>query len=296
MPRLITSLRLVLSISALGAFAAMQISCAGSKTSVPPPSIPNVAGAWEFVAISNSGNVIGLEVALQEGQTLVDGNEQPNGQITANSTQIAFVDINPGNLNPINITGFGGSCTPLTTTNSLGPGSVTATGAAMNFTFTENGNVFNVTGMLSGDGQSFLNGTYTAQSGNACPDPGGTITGVVVPKLSGSYSGPMCPPASTTCSNSQQDFTDSATATLSESSSGALTLNLTLTGTDNTTFTLTGPVTANAFSVQGTFQGQLVIYDGYFESYSNTPSIYLMNASTPTQPFYVGTLPVVQVP
>ena len=266
-------------------------SCGGHSASVTAPPIPNVAASWEFVAISNNGPVTGIEVALKEGQVLVGQLEQPDGQLSASSTQIAFVDINPNSLTPINITGFGGPCGPISSSNSLGPGSVTAPNAAMNFTFTENGTVFNVYGTLSGDGQSFLNGTYT-ESGSSCSaDTGGTITGTIVPKLSGTYVGPLCPLASTSCQNSQ-DFTDSATASLSESSGGVLTLSLTVTGTDNANFTMTGPVSGNAFSVQGTYQGQLLTYYGYFEVHSNVQSLYLVNATNPVEPAYVGTLAI----
>jgi hypothetical protein len=273
------------------AASAMLSGCGGHAASITAPPIPNEAGSWEFVAISNNGPVTGIEVALKEGQVLVGQVEQPDGQISASSTQIAFVSINPNSLNPINVTGFGGACGPISSVNSLGPGSVTAPNGAMNFTFTENGTVFNVYGALSGDGQSFLNGTYT-ESGNSCSaDTGGTITGAIVPKLSGTYVGPMCPLADASCQSSQ-DFTDTATASLSESSSGVLTVSLGVTGTDNANFTLSGPVTGNAFSVQGTYQGQLLTYYGYFEVHSNVQSLYLVNATNPVQPAYAGTLAV----
>src|SRR5579863_216801 len=225
------------------------LSC-GSKSTPPAALIPNVAASWEFVAISNNnGYITGIEVALKEGQVLVNGIPQPNGQLTADSSQIAFVSLASVSQN-LNATGFGGPCTSTTTvSNSLGPGIVTAPDAPMTFTFSENGTVFNVTGTLSGDGQSFVSGTYT-QSGTGCPDSGGTISGVIVPKLSGMYSGQICQPSSTSCTS----FPDSVTATASESSTGTLTLTLAFTaGPDaGANFTLQGPVTGNSFSLQGT--------------------------------------------
>lgn len=274
------------------------LSCGSSKSSITTPPVPNVAGAWEFLAVSGDGSVTGIDVALKEGQVLVNGIEQPDGQITATSAQIIFTSVASVSQN-INITEFGGNCLPVTSANDLGPGSVTAVNAPINFTFTENGNVFTVSGTLSGDGLSLLNGTYTPQSGNSCSDPGGTITGTVVPKLSGSYTGQMCPPASASCQN-PQDFSDTVTATVSESSSGTLTLGLVLTGTDNTNLTMTGPVTGNAFLVQGTFQGDALTYYGYYEQVydstlqMNVPSLYFVNATNAAQPMYVGTLAVPQ--
>ena len=280
---------------ALFALFGILASCGGSKSSMPGQPIPNIAGAWEFIAVSNNSSVTGIEVALVEGQVLVNGVEQPDGQLTASNTQIMFVSLT--DVSQISATGFGGNCQPVTSTSSLGPGSVTALDAPIKFTFTENGNVFNVTGTISGDGK-IVTGTYAPQGGNACSDSGGTITGTPVSKLSGIYAGQMCPLGGS-CQTAQ-DFTDSVTATVSESSSSVLTLTLTLTGTDNTTFTLTGPVNGNAFSVQGTFQGQTLTYYGYSEQVYdstlqiNVPSIYLVNATNPAQQTYVGTIAVPQ--
>ena len=89
---------------------------------------------------------------------------------------------------------------------------------------------------------------------------------------------------------------DSVTATLSENSSSALTVNLVAAGPDNTTFTLTGPVTGNAFAAQGIFQGHQVAYDGYLEQVLDpvtqlmVPAIYFVNATNTAQPSYAGTL------
>jgi hypothetical protein len=160
----------------------------------------------------------------------------------------------------------------------------------MQFTFTENGNVFTVSGALGGDGKSLLNGTYTAQAGNACTaDSGGTITGNMVPRITGTFLGKMCALGDTA---SPCQPVDSATAVATENSSNNLTLNLTLTGTDNTSVTLSGPVTGNAFNLYGTVQGQMVTYQGYAEVINSVPSIYLVNATNAAAPNYVGTLAV----
>jgi hypothetical protein len=262
------------------ALCGVLVSCASSsKLSGVTQTSPNIAGQWEFIAVSNDGSITGIEVALNEAQVLQNGVEVPNGQISANSTQIAFVSLATVSQN-LNITAFGGSCgaTP-TSANSLGPGTVTGYGSPVSFTFTENGNVFNVTTTLSGDGQSMLSGTYTPQSGNinTCSDPGGTITGAIVSPLPATFTGQMCPLASVSSCSSQSD---SVTATVT-THSGQINLSLALQGTDNTSFTLTGPITGNAFRAQGTYQGQTLVYYGYFESVgtSSVPSIYLVNAA-----------------
>jgi len=277
----------VIAVCILLMMGVVLMSCGGNSKSIPAQPMANVAGAWEFVAISSSGSVTGIDVALKEGTILVDGLQQPDGQISATSSQIAYVSLSPTALN---ITDFGGACQPVTSDNGLA-GTVTATDGPVLFTFTENGNVFNVTATLSGDGKGILNGTYTAQAGNPCSvDTGGAITGLALPKVSGNYAGTMCP-LTATCSSSQ-DFADNVTAAASENSSGTLTLTLTLTGTDNTSLTLTGPVTGNAFVLQGTVQGQVVVYDGYYEVINNIPSIYLVNATNTASPNYVATLAV----
>jgi len=257
------------------------LSCGSSNSTLTTQTPPNIAGGWEFIAISNDGSVTGIEVALTEGQVIENSISVPNGQISASSAQIAFVSLTTISQN-YNVTSFGGSCgATATSTNSLGPGSVTGYGSPVTFTFTENGSVFNVTITLSGDGKSMLNGTYTPQSGNACSDPGGTITGTSVSVPTGSYTGQMCPLESASSCSSQSD---SVTANVS-AKSGQVNLSLALTGTDNTSFTLAGPSTGNSFSAQGTFQGQTLTYYGYFEQVydssleANVPSIFLVSAA-----------------
>lgn len=268
---------------ALTLLSAFLINCGSSnQTTLPAQTPPNIAGEWEFVAMSQNGETTGIEVALAEGQMLSGNLMVPSGQVSASSAQIAFVSLKPtlttnvpGNMN---ITGFGGSCEALATTaNSLGPGAVTGLGDPVTLTFTANGSVFNLTGSLSGDGKSVRNGTYTAQSGNTCSDPGGTITGTVVSINPGTYTGHLCPLADSTSCSSKSDSVSAAVSV----KSGQITLDLNLTGTDITTFTLAGPVTGYAFSVQGSYQGLVQNYYGYFElaGSSGTPSLYLVNAA-----------------
>jgi hypothetical protein len=286
---------------ALLALGVIFLSCGGGEPSLGTQEAPNLAGSWELIAVSNNGSITGIELALKEGQVLDNGIEVPSGQIAATNTQINFVSLTSVSQN-LNIMGFGGSCaaTP-TSPNSLGPGAVTTIGSPVTFTFTANGNVFNATAGLGADGQSLVNGTYTAQTGNTCSDNGGTITGSVVSKLAGTYMGQMCPLSSpsSSCENSQ-NLTDTATATASESSSGTLSLTLVYSaGPDSgTTITLTGPVTGNAFTLQGTYQGQTITYYGYYEQIYNSslqvniPSLYLVNATDTSVP--VGILGVPQ--
>ena len=274
---------------------AAMLSCAGHSSSIGTPPMANVAGAWEFIASSqtgsNTGVVTGIEVAMSEGQVLVNGLSQPNGQISASSNQISFLSLAPSTLN---ISEFGGPCQSTPGTSGLSgnglTGSITAADAPMQFTFTENGNVFTVSGALGGDGKSLLNGTYMAQAGNACTaDSGGTITGNMVARITGTFLGKMCALLDTA---SPCQPVDGATAVAAENSSNNLTLNLTLTGTDNTSLTLSGPVTGNAFNLYGTVQGQIVSYQGYYEVIGGVPSIYLVYATNAAAPNYVGTLAV----
>lgn len=290
------------------ALAFVMVNCSG-KSSMVDPTMPNISGSWEFIAMStvNPGYSTGIEVALQEGQVFANGGYQENGQISAAGPQINFIGFTPavGLNSPPNIV-FGGNCSPASTNpgNSLA-GSISGLGGTLNFTYTENGNVFNVTALLDASSQFIDSGTYTEQAASAGQSNGvcngstdatvidtGTITGKIVPKLTGTYTGQMCQPLDTLCANPQ----DAATATLSGSTT--LTLNLLLSGADNASLTLTGPVTGNEFSVQGTYQGQSVSYTGYYEqtdsAADNQPALYLVNATNSGQPTYAGTLTVPQ--
>ena len=262
----------------------VMLSCSSQNSTSVSAAIPNVSGAWEFQASSssNSNTFTGIEVALKEGQIIVNGMQQPNGQISASgASQIAVVSVNPNTPSVV----FGGSCPQASGGAYDLNGSVASLGGPVTFTYTENGNAFNVTGTLSGDGKSFL-GTYTSAS-STCVDSG-SISGSVVPKLTGTYDGQFTLPDGTS---------ENVTLTLTESSSGALTANVVGTSPITINFTLTGPVTGNAFSVQGTYQSQQVTYEGYFgvqvlDPVLNTyvSGVYLVNATNPANPIPAGTL------
>jgi len=271
-PKIVAGLLLI-------ALGGLLVGCGSSKSSSGTMPPPNIAGSWEFLATSSSGAITGIEVQLTEGQQLVNGVEVPSGQISADSAQMNFVTLTTKANQTTNISGFGGSCGAIPTTSNSLSGTVSVVGGPINFTFTANGNVFNVTANLS-DAKTVLNGTYTPQAGNTCTDPGGTITGLAISVQTGQYLGKMCSPSETSCSSTD----DNVTATVT-SKSGQITLALALTGTDNTTFNLAGPLIGNSVTVQGTFQGQSVTYYGYFEVvYSggaNVAAIYLVNAADP---------------
>lgn len=250
--------------------------------------MPNISGSWEFIAAStqNPGYSTGIEVALKEGQVLSGGVYVEDGQISAAGSQINFVG-----LTPSGIIAFGGNCAPaaVNTGNSVS-GSISGYAGSMNFTYTENGNLFNVSATLDASGQLIDGGTYSAQSGSGCNDSG-NITGQIVSKLSGTYAGEICQPLDQLCQ------TQTAAQALLGQSGSNLTVNVTLTST-NTPFTLTGPVTGNAFSVQGTFQGQTVSYNGYYEVINDVPSLYLVNVScnSSNPQTCVNVLPILPTP
>ncbi len=309
--------RMVVS-ALLFAVAATFAGCSSSKTAAVAP-MPNIAGAWEFISSSTSspGFSTGIETALQEAQVFSSqtGTFVPTGQISAGGAQVNFLALN-GLKNGVPSTiGFTGNCTAATidpttgvsTGNSL-TGSISGLAGSMNFTYVESGNVFMVTGDLSADGKS-MTGTYTeqaAQTGNTngtCNGDGtildqGNITGTVVSKLSGTYTGKICEPLDSSCTAGAKD---TATATLSENSSSTLNVSVVLTGVDNASITLQGPVTGNFISVQGTFNGETVVYEGYAENIPSgnfiVPTLYLanvdINSTTPTAT-YAGTLIVPQ--
>ncbi|MGA7217160.1 MAG: hypothetical protein WBX38_02540 [Candidatus Sulfotelmatobacter sp.] len=285
-------------------FAVTLNGCSG-RSSITPAIMPNISGAWEFVANSttNPGYTTNIEVALQQGQILVDGDYQENGQLTASSQQISFVGFAPSGSIV-----FGGNCASASTptANSL-TGNLSGLGGTLSFTYSEDGNIFQVNAVLDASGQTIDSGTYTEQAAAPGQSNGvcngstdqtvidtGSVTGKSVSKLSGTYMGKLCEPLDATCANTP----DAATASLSQSGA-TLTMNLLLSGADDTSFTLTGPVTANAFSVQGTFQGQTLTYYGYYgltydssDNSNDIQTLYLVNATNSAQPAYAGTLKI----
>jgi hypothetical protein len=279
-------MRAISAIFLLG-LSVVLVSCSDGKSMTGNPAIPSVAGTWEFLAVSNNGGATtGIEVALQEGTVLVDGMSEPSGNVSATGVnQITFVciDTTTGDL-----ISFGGNCVgPSGTCSAAGVNSLSGTASAIGgpfiFTYNENGNAFTVTGMLGSDGQSLVTGTYAEQTGSGCKDSG-SVTGLLVPKLTGTYTGQMTLPDGTA---------DSVTATLSESS-GSLTVAIVGTGAEATNFNLSGAVTGNAFALQGQFNGQPVTYNGYYEVTHNLPSVYFVNSTNSANPAYAGTLTLQQ--
>jgi len=290
--------RIILSVLLAGTSA--LVGCSGNSSTSDPQPLPNIAGQWEMIASPNSANgtSTGVELSLKEGQMLItsgSGSYEPNGQVSASGTQIAFVGINATGPTTDNFV-FGGNCPvagPDTGGNRL-VGSVSGVGGSFNFTYTENGNDFTVTGNIAADGKS-MTGTYTSQAGSNCSDgDSGVIIGLVVPKLAGTYLGQLCQPADPSCSAAK----DNATATLKQKGN-TLTVNLVLSGVDNATLSLTGPVSGNFFSVQGTFQGQPIAYYGYYQALLDSAdglydiqNIYLANSASPTQLSGTLTVPI----
>ncbi|HUO15463.1 MAG TPA: hypothetical protein VMX38_10795 [Verrucomicrobiae bacterium] len=283
---------LIKSLSALTllAIAWLLASCGSGNNNARQVPPPNIDGSWELIAVptASTGAATGIEVQLTEGQILDNGIYVPNGQIAADSSQIAFVDLetvnNNINIDTSNSSGFGGSCSASATTNNSLSGNVTGLGQAITFSFTANGNVFNASGTLSGDGQSIVNGTYMPQGTTTCDTQGGTITGTIVSLPTGQFQGTMCSP-SLNCSNP-----DGVTATVS-AKSGTVTVTLLFSSgpDDGTSLTLTGPAQGNSFSVQGTYQGSSVTYYGYSEQVyvsntttnGNVQSVYVVDAADP---------------
>ena len=267
---------LVRSISACLALALCLVvcGCGGGGSSFTPAVIPAISGQWEFLASSttNVGQQSYVEANLQEGQKIASGVYVPNGQLSATgSQQIAVLTVDSaGNVV------FSGGCP------GAGLSSLTGTVDAnynVNINYSENGNNFAATGALSSDHKTIM-GTYSSQA-SGCVDTG-TFIGTALPKLSGLFVGTVCSPLVSSCQYPQQ-ATDDAMASVSQSGS-SVKVSFVLTGADNTSFSLSGPITGNAFVLQGTFQGQAVTYYGYYElTYDcltqliDLPSLYLVS-------------------
>lgn len=266
--------------------ASIALSGCGGGHGYQPTLYPSMAGQWEFVATSTQtpGIQTNVETNVQQPQILVNGVYQPTNLLSAaGNQQITVLGVEQTGLNqPPNIT-FDGNCPGAGSDNLNG---TIDTDYNVKLSYSQNGNAFSATGTLSSDHKSIL-GNYSAQSSSGCADSG-IFTGTAVAKLGGMYVGALCSPGATSC-QFPQGAQDNATATLSQSGS-ALTVNLVVTGADNASFSLTGPVTGNAFSVQGTFnvggQAQTVAYEGYYElTYDcltqliDLPSLYLVNAA-----------------
>ena len=270
------------------------ISCGGGGSGYTPAVVPGIPGQWEFLASSTTsvGLQTYIEANVQEGQQLSGGVQVPNGQLSASgSQQIAILTVDSsGNVR------FSGSCAGMGA-NDL-TGSVDSNENVV-LSYTENGNIFNVKGTLSSDHKT-ISGTYSSQTGSGCTDSG-TFIGTAVAKLAGMYVGQMCSPVNSSCQYPLQ-ATDNANASLGQSGS-SVKVNFTVTGTDNAGFSLSGPVIGNYFLVTGTFQGQSIIYNGYFElTYDcltqqiDLPSLYLVNSSAISMVNPFGQVALLTVP
>jgi hypothetical protein len=237
----------------------------GPSTTTTTTPVTSVAGAWTITA--QSQEQVGYS-------TLIEGNLQQTtatgtsgtGTVTATGAdQLVLIGQHPtGGLY------FGGLC-PGATADDLS-GTISSFGS-LSLTLTEGAAIYTLTGTVNSTGTA-MSGTYLFTSGS-CPDSG-TFSGVQVPILAGTYGGTL---------NFTNGNQDAATATLNEGVPSSFTVDLTLTGADNTTVTLTGLVVGNAFSVQGTLNGQAVSYYGYYAF--SQKAIYLVDASSDTP---IGTL------
>jgi hypothetical protein len=236
--------------------------CGGSTspTTATPTPLTSIAGPWEIVAKSDQrvGYSTLIEANLQQATPT---GTVATGAITATGAdQLVLIGQHPAG-------GFffGGLCPGAATEDLTG---TLSSVNALSLTLTEGASIYTITGTVNTTGKSML-GTYTFSSGT-CPDSG-TLTGVQVPALAGTYSGNLIFPSG---------HSDHATATLTETSPSSFTVALTLTGDDNTTVTLTGLVVGNVFSVQGMLGAEAVNYYGYY-SFSSK-SIFLVDASSDT--------------
>lgn len=146
--------------------------------------------------------------------------------------------------------------------SSPGQNSITGTvsGSSITLTFNEGGNVFTGQGTLTG---TTVSGTYSGTNSN-CSDSG-TFTGTQVPNLAGTFSGILNFPSGS----------DQVTATLTEGTGYALTVQTTLSGADNGSFTFSGSAVANVMFVSGSVNGNPFSLFGYFDSagtYTGTPN------------------------
>lgn len=233
--------------------------CGGSSGTSPittPTPITQMAGPWEIKATSEqqTGFSTSIEANLQQTDATTSGSSATISATGAD--QLVLIGHHPsGGLF------FGGLCPGATAENLTG---TLSTANALTLTLTEGAAIYTVAATVDSDGKS-LTGTYAFSSGS-CADSG-TLTGVQVAALAGTYTGTLHFP------NGHQDL---ASATLTEGVPSSFTVDLTLTGADNATVALTGLVVGNVFSVQGTLDGAAVSYYGYYAF--NQKAIYLVDA------------------
>jgi hypothetical protein len=234
--------------------------CGSGSTTTTTTTTPviSISGPWAITAQSQEqlGNSTLIESNIQQA-TETGATDSETINATGVDQLVLFGQHPSGGLF------FGGLC-PGATAEGL-TGTLSSTGA-LALTLTEGAATYTLTGTVNSSGNS-LSGTYLFVNG-ICPDSG-TFTGVQVSALAGSYAGDLI------FTNGNHDH---ATATLTEGVPSSFTVALTLTGDDNTTVTLTGFVVGNAFSVQGTLNGQAVSYYGYYAL--SQKAVYLVDAST----------------
>ena len=254
---------MTMRIILLAVLSILTLSCGGGTRVTPNAS---VSGAYEFVVTSN----------VTGGVTLVEANLAANGNRSGatgtNQVQVLTFEQKIWYVN--------GICPG----NTPGQNSVASStsGNNISLTFNEGGNAFSGQGVLSG---STINANYSI-SNSSCPDltgltgypPGtdsGGIVGNQVPKLTGTYSGPLTLP----------DGTDNAALTLSENPDFSLAVSAELTGpVDNGTFTFSGAAVGNIVFVSGSVNGQTLSLFGYYDrtgTYTKMPnSLLVFNYAT----------------
>ena len=256
---------MTIRIALLAALLIPALCCGGATKLTPNAS---VSGAYEFAVTSN---VTG-GVTLIEANLAASGNQ--SGATGANQVQVLTFEQKNWYVN--------GIC-PGNTPGQNSFGSST-TGNNISLTFNDGGNAFSGQGVLNG---TTINANYSI-SNSSCPNltgltgypPGtdsGGIVGNQVPKLTGTYSGPLSLP----------DGTDNAALTLSENPDSSLTVSAALTGpADNGAFTFSGAAVGNIVFVSGSVNGQNVDLLGYYDragTYTKMPnSLLVFNYATGT--------------
>ena len=216
----------------VGLVLLFTLGCGGKGNANIVPGPTGIAGSYEFVATSTK---------TPGSTTLIEANLTANGaQSTASGpSQVQTATYSSG------IWYVNGACPIITAGNSV---TGTVSGSNISVMFNEGGNSFTGQGTVSG---TAVTGTYSG-SGVNCTDVG-TFTGLVVPALSGTYTGTL----------NFATGSDQVSATLTEGSGNTLTVQAVLTGTDNGTFTFTGSAVANVLFVTGTVNGNSFSLFGY---------------------------------
>lgn len=258
-----------MKIRIISMIALLGLTVACSSRSIPPSSMTGISGVYEFVVTSN----------VTGGVTLIGAKLSANGAQSGASgpSEVQILTLEKKNWYP------NGVCAG----SSPGQNSMAASlsGSNISLTFNQGGNTLPGQGSLTG---STVTGNYSV-TGSNCPDllgtlypvyvpPGsdsGGIVGNQVPPLAGAFYGTLNLPSGN----------DNVGLTLSEDSSGTLTVSAVLAGpVDNGTFTFTGSAVGNIMFVSGTVNGQALSFFGYFDragAYTGMPnSMIVFNYST----------------